>query len=372
MSNIAANAGEWSEFYALIKLLCDEQIEIVDSQSNISGAELKRIVELKKDEITFQLTQNDFITINVNGSSIVISKSDIQLRDSVKKVFACIKNKSSTQECNEGTASSKKGAFVLPLAEKVAEQLRVSARKQNSSKKGDIVLKFSATDTGSLSKSHDASIKSWLGSNPTLFNASKHSTKLIFSVVPLDSSHQINIADLLHISNKNIRKPRDAVTKSFSNDTTYKLEFNRYASQNLYENLLEFDLNNFVVDVVVAHFSKTVAGASNATTLEQILKPKYPSFIHKWKTLLEICALGMTAASRYTPVSNISDNMIIIDRQGELCCLFGRNRLQDLLNEKAFIDSPDTGPKKHDYGFFYEDSGKIYIDLNFQIRLRKF
>lgn len=372
MRNIAANAGEWSEFYAIIKLLCDEQIYVIDSQSSISGAELKRIVELKKDDTIFQLSENGSISIDVNGSPILISKSDIHLRESVKKVFACIKDKSKKQECNEGHPSGKKGAFVLPVAERLAEQLSVSARKQNSSSKGDIVLKFSTTDTGSLSKAHDASIKSWLGSNPTLFNASKHSTKLIFSVEPLDDSSQLNLADLLPISNTDDRNPRNAVTVSVSSNTKYKLVFCRYASDMLYENLLEFDLDKFLVDVVIAHFSKTSSGATNATTLERMLKPKYPSFSHKWKTLLEICALGMTASSKYIQSSNISDNMIIVDSKGELCCFFGRNRLQDLLNEKSFIDTPSTGSNKHDYGFFYEDSGNIFIDLNFQIRLRKF
>lgn len=364
--HISANTGEWSEFYALIKLLNDAAIDVIDSLSDGSESEIKSIKTIQKDSTKFEIIdQNSFFVI-INDEKYKVCKSEIDLKESVKKVFSCIKTKSKNIDCNENTSSVESGAFNLPLAERLAEQLRVSPRKQNSLFKGDVSLQFSNTDTGSLSKSHDASIKSWLGANPTLFNASKHSSRLTFLV-----ETNLPFQELLKISSPQSISPKNAVLNSKIPNAAYSLKFQGYSSVHLKNNLSQYDLQDIVPEIVISHFSKTgKKKSSDALLLNAALKEKYPSFSHKWKTLLEICALGMTAGADYIPAKNISDNLIVINNKGELCCFFGRNRLQEMLNEIAHIDTPATSKTKHDYGYFYQKDGKIFLDLNFQIRLK--
>lgn len=365
-AHISANAGEWSEFYVLIKLLNDATIDVIDSLSDGTESEIKSIKTIQKDSTKFEIIDQDSFFVTLNGEKYKVFKSEIDLKDSVKKVFSCIKTKSKSIDCNENTLSVESGAFNLPLAERLAKQLRVSPRKQNSLSKGDVFLQFSNTDTGSVSKIHDASIKSWLGANPTLFNASKHSTRLTFLV-----ETNLPLQELLKISSPQLRNPRNAVLKSKIKDSGFSLKFHRYSSIHLKNNLSKYDLQDIVPEIVISHFSKSgTRVSSDALLLNEALKGKYPSFSHKWKTLLEICALGMTAGADYTPATNISDNLIVINNKGELCCFFGRNRLQEMLNEIAHIDTPSTNETKHDYGYFYQKDAKIFLDLNFQIRLK--
>jgi hypothetical protein len=367
IEHISANIGEWSEFYTLIKLINDAEIDVIDSQTDIEGPETKRLHSIQKDGTSYKLLDDDNFEISLNGQKINRSKSDLQLTQYVEQIFNCIKIKSKNETCNESTIVTRKGAFNLPMAERLSDKLLVSAKKQNSLSKGDIILKFSSTDTGSVSIEHDASIKSWLGAYPTLFNASKNSTRLIFSVetdLPLSELHKISGPT------PGARSPRAAVSLSKVSEAPYTLKFHSYSSDILKDNLSMYDLQEIVPQIVIEHFSKNAGDLTNTSTLKKLLEQNFPSFSHKWKTLLEICTLGMTAGSKYIPATNISDNLIVINNHGELCCFIGRNRLQETLSEIAYIDTPSTNVKKHDYGYFYEKDGKYYLDLNFQIRLK--
>jgi hypothetical protein len=351
----SGNKGEWSEFYALVKLLSDGLVDVSDRESALEIEE-KILHSVSKDDTLFNLLNNSEIMCIKNSVSKIINKNEIDIADSAVKLYSCIKNKG----CEE---KGERGTFSLPFAEKLAAILEVSTEKAKSTSKGDLIIKFSTNSTGSEPKPHDVSIKSWLGANPTLFNASKKSSRLIFEV---EGDIAFELLEKFSSKQMSSRKPREGIEKALECGVNFK--FSHYFDETFKSNLEQFGVDELIPKIVFAHFVRPIGVATNSTLLREAIRDK--AFEHKWKTFLECCALGMTAGKKYDEENNIADNFLVIAPDGQLFCFIGRNRLQNLLYNQAFIDTPSTGDKKHAYGYFYMKDNKIFIDLNFQVRLK--
>ena len=83
----------------------------------------------------------------------------------------CIELKIPVAELLAHIASSE-GSFSHQKSEEVAGKLGVSVQSDRTHTKGDLGFKFIRPDTGAASSEHEVSVKSWLGQNPSLFNAS--------------------------------------------------------------------------------------------------------------------------------------------------------------------------------------------------------
>ncbi len=349
------NKGEWSEFYALVKLLSDGSVSVSDKDS-ISEMEYKSLHSLSKDDTLFQfLDENEIICIQ-SSSTEIINKDALNLKNGVQKLFACIKDKG----CEE---KGERGSFELPFAEEIATALKVSTKKAQSTEKGDLIIKFSTNSIGSEPKPHEVSIKSWIGANPTLFNASIRSSRLIFEVI---GNVPFEVLESFSSKAMKSRRPREGIKEAVKLGVTFK--FSHYFDKTFELNLAKFDANKLISMIVFAHFSRPEGEATTSHVLKQGIDDA--SFEHKWKTFLERCALGMTAGKEYNESNNIADNFLVIGQSGDIYCFIGRNRLQNLLYEQAIIDTPSTNDSKHQYGYFYMEDNKIYIDLNFQVRLK--
>lgn len=337
-----------------MKLLSNGSVDVLDRDS-LNDIEELLLHSVKKEdtEYLFNLENNDLIECKTdNGKlSFTVSKNKIELKNGVIKLLSCIKNKGCDEKANGGS-------FDLPFAEELANSLYISTKKADSTHKDDLTIKFQLTSTGSASKEHNVSIKSWVGSKPTLFNSSILSSRMTFEIIG-----SVDFDELKKISSKENTDARKAILAGDRIGFTFL--FSKYADDIFRDNLAQIDCESFIPYIALAHFQ--TQGASTSLVLKNALKDRFPSFEHKWKTFLQRCALGMTAGKPYKEEDNISDNLLVIDGKGELCCYIGRNRLENLLCDNAMIDTPSQS--RHQYGFFYQKDEKIYIDLNFQVKL---
>lgn len=351
-----ANKGEWSEFYALCKLVLNGKVKVIDR--DIEAPDERPLHSVQKDGVLYLFLNNNEkgIECKIKETSFYIDKEQILLKNGTAELFRRIKNK--------GTLNDKKtnGSFEIDCAHDLANSLHINISKTRSDQKADLTIKFKYNDIGSAPKPHDVSIKSWIGANPTLFNASKQSSRLVFEVLSTLPTDQI-----LSIKSKNI----DSVTTREALQEAKKLgcsfNFVCYSKNEMKKNIANFAGEEIISKIVLQHFLRADGVSSTSEYLSRTLENEYPSFEHTWMTFLERCAFGLTAGKIYNEAENIADNILIVDNQGELFCVIGRGRLRNLLYRLSEIDTPST--KRHDYGYFYEKEGKIYIDLNFQVRL---
>lgn len=336
--NLSQNKGEWSEFYALVKLLADAKISYVDKEAE--DLELTAEIDcVSKDDTVLTIKDKSIFS----SSTIVIAKREL-LDNWVKLLY---------QKISKG-----KKSFRIPEAVDYANQLGVSADSKGSHSKGDLSFKILKPDTGMLTKSLDVSVKSWIGSSPTLFNASKLSTRLIYKVTGVSD-------DILNkLTNHD---PRENLKVIYDNGG--KVDFLECAKASFKRNLEILGATEVVGFAVLHHFTKSQDEGSSLVEIgnkfgDHIL------FKHKLGAFLRASALGMTGGKEWAGTYMASDNFLIVTSDGSIKCLIGRGLLESHLFQVSMIDTPSTS--RHKYGSVYKQDSEWRVNLNFQIRLKQY
>jgi hypothetical protein len=98
---------------------------------------------------------------------------------------------------------------------------------------------------------------------------------------------------------------------------------------------------------------------------------------HKIKSFLCSTALGLKPSIEWDGTDEATGGYIVIKSDGEVVAyhLYNRDKFKDyLFNNTRFeapqrFDTPPPGKKKgFDFGYIYEENGKLFIKLNLQIR----
>ena len=134
-NNTTANKGEWSEFYAFLKILDERQLPAADK--NLLPVEGKffvfnKIIREEKDE---PIKIYDF---SESGSEVIIT-------DEVGKIIKKVSNRnlnSKILSIFEKIKSGKDSSFEIPEAKDVMEEFLCTKVKASNNKKADILLLF--------------------------------------------------------------------------------------------------------------------------------------------------------------------------------------------------------------------------------------
>jgi type II restriction enzyme len=165
---ITGNKGEWSEIYALFKLLGDKNLFAGD-------ANLNKIEELFYPIIKIIRVENDGnFEYEINGDLVIISGGIEELRIPVKTFL--LKSADLLAQIKGST-----GAFSIPEVETFMKSLNIQTLKAKSTSKTDIRIVIHdqrISQTAELG----FSIKSQLGNEATLLNAGK-TTNFIYQVI---------------------------------------------------------------------------------------------------------------------------------------------------------------------------------------------
>lgn len=242
------------------------------------------------------------------------------------------------------------------------------------------------------------SIKSFLGSNSTLFNAAP-GTNFIYRVDFPEG--MVPDVEKFNIETYSLPIKIKSRIKLLTDKYHANLIFEKVQSDCLSQNLrtIDGDLPILMAQLILARYTKSAsASIKDCTEALTQLNPLGFDIIghgqvyeYKIKRFLHDCALGMTPETPWTGIYDATGGQIIVKEDGDIVCyhIYELNRFMDYLYTSTKLEEASTSedsdrpgharekkpddknpPKPFKYGWLYKENGNIYIKLNLQIRFK--
>ena len=356
---LSGNKGEWSEIYALFKLLGDKQLFAGDADLNIVEELFYPIIKIIRNE------SGGNFEYEINSDLVIISGGKEELRIPVNtfteqsaKLLTIIKGST--------------GAFSIPEIETFMQSINCSSLKAKSTSKSDIRIVIhdqKINQTAELG----FSIKSQLGGQATLLNAGK-TTNFIYhisGIYPTENEmKRINEID----SKSKIKDRIESIKKSGGNVEYLSLE------QDVFKNnlvLIDSLLPNILAEIVKTFYTSNLSTIKDLTENINDINPlnydnqfAHTFYEYKLKRFLTDVALGMTPSKVWNGIYDATGGYLIVKENGDVLCyhIYNRNQFEDYLFQNTKLETASSS--RHEFGKIYEKEGKIYIKLNLQIRFK--
>lgn len=353
--SLNANKGEWSEFYAFLKILSDGILYSGDEKLALipdSFLKILRVIRKEGDKNIFYLIRKDENKIIIEINQEIVG--EISLYEITTKLSTIL------EKIKKGPIS--KGTFPIPEAKVIMKELKCSKMKSPSLKKEDIKLEIDEerTKTNAI---REFSIKSKIGAMPTLLNASG-ATNFEFEII----EGKLNLPE-------GKKKSLIALDKKIS--ISEELRFIRISNNNFEKNLMMIDsqMPEILATMVKGYYSGFGVSISDLTQYITQVDPLkldgHESFyIYKIQEFLLAVALKMQPNKLWNGFDEIQGGYIVVKENGELACyhVYDRNKFKNFLFVNTKLETPST--TRHKFGEIYKIDEKKYIKLNLQIRFK--
>lgn len=415
------NIGEWTEAYVFIKLLAVGRLYAMDGSfnkddktyfdiSNIIRSENSDILDFRR--LNVGLCSSD-VKLYKNNSFISIITSD-KLSSLAEFLYSILKNKRSSN----GFDNLKNPVIAVEDVQEAFMAWGISSPKADLSKelkkeygaKSDMIL----TGIDSFDRSRTTvgfSIKSHMGSSPTLYNSSTNSGFVyLLKGCNDDLLHRING------SGKFLEKI------SFIKEHNISVEYFGTKSEALSDNLQLVDTSmEKIIAALLLIYSKFLDIRYKSASLEDLtaalteynplgIKASRALYFYesKMKTFLFDCFAGLSATTPWDGRRSVCGGYIDVDKNGDMlyCRAVSDDVFMSYLYKNTYFDRPDAGSKaryayeagkkyvegieltadekrkilyndsgkkkslRSDYGYVYKKDGAYFFDINFQIRFR--
>ncbi len=362
---IRGNKGEWSELYVLLKLLADGKIHGADEDLNILDEFFFPILKIIRNEETEKQTEyvpGEQVKIYLNGD-LIHTVSQVKFEQESKNLLDKIKS----------TTGS--GAFEISSVMSFMDEILCSKISAPSRDKSDITMQIHDVQTG-YEPIVGFSIKSNLGSAPTLLNAGK-TTNFAYKIVS-ENKYILEQANAIYRNGgqQNI-DVRGRINKIINDGN---IEFLRVKNEKFAQNLLLIDsrMEEMIAESLLYFYRDNISNCEeivNKLHKEDPLgfKHKY-AYRYKFKKFLTAVALGMKPGTGWGGVDDASGGYIVVKRDGSILAyhLYNRNSFEEYLLKNTKYDTASTS--RHDFGKLYKEEvdGEMttLINLNLQIRFR--
>lgn len=357
---ITGNKGEWSELYALLKLLGDGKVHAGDANMNKLKFYYPVISVLREESKRLEFKPNigKNVVVVVNGKEVLRLPMATFVERSKKLLF----------DIKAGGSR----AFRVPDAEAFMRAIGCEKLKAPSTDKSDITLVIHDLRTG-MAPQLGFSIKSQLGSQSSLLNASRP-TNITYRVV----GGRLSNYDMARINAIEDHLPR---MKAIF-ERGFRLEFEDIENDTFRNNLLFIDtsLPQIVADCLVvdcmpggtSHLPKAVEIIAELNRFGYTGSNVLAFYEHKLKSLLLASALGMKPATEWTGRYDANGGYLVVRTDGEIVCyhFYNVNDVEDYLYQNTHFEH--SGRHKNGWGDFYRgNDGELRIKLNLQIRFDK-
>ena len=356
---ITGNKGEWSEIYALFKLLGDKELHPGNSEIKKIQNLVYPILKVLRTEVNgnFKYSIEDDIVV-ISGNEEVFRIPILEFQNKAKFLLTEIKN-------NTGT-------FSVPEIEEFMQSINCLSLKANSSAKTDITIVVHDQRTG-LQPSLGFSIKSQLGSPSTLLNAGE-TTNFIYKIVDTKISRQ-EIVEINDISSRSKIKDRIVEIKNKSGKFEFVKTQRSIFSNNLIliDSLLPQILSSIVFNFYSSAYSNTedlVKFTEDENPLKFDKTDKHLFYSYKIKRFLTDIALGMMPSKVWTGEYDATGGYLIVKADGEILCyhIYNKNEFEDYLLANTKLETASSS--RHGFGEIYEENGELFFKLNLQIRFK--
>lgn len=360
---LKGNKGEWSEIYTLLKLLGEGKVYAGDQNLNKIQDLFYPIIMILRQEkdggYNYRLQDKDVVIQTPTGEVLLRIPASVFLVEAENLLKAI----------NESD-----GAFGVPQIEVFMNHIYCHSLKAKSSDKTDIRIVLHDRRT-KINSEMGFSIKSQLGGDSTLLNASK-ATNFNFKIVGAElSDDDISIINSLNPKRNKVIDRVNAIKDKGAN-----LVFDKIDNPTFRNNLimLDGDLPSIIANLLLEQLNTGIS------TLKELAKKitetnplKYdveqvsPFYTYKIKHLLTSAALGMMPATAWSGKFDANGGYLVVKKDGEILCyhFYDRNRFEDYLFANAYLERSST--TRHEYAsIIKENDGTLSFKLNIQIRLK--
>ena len=265
-----------------------------------------------------------------------------------------------------------KGVFSISRIDEFLNNISCHKLSAPTSDKIDVILKL--RDIYSGSPNIGFSIKSELGSPPTLLNASK-ATNFIYKI-------EHSCPTLLHETNQIVTVVRDKPHTDVKGRINHimrrngRLKYFATNNQGFSDNLVLIDSEmGKIISETLLYFYRD--GIINCEDMVKRLEKENPmhygnvnAYKYKFKKFLTAVALGMRPSVNWDGIEEASGGYIIVTKGGDVLAYHARNRnfLEEYLLNHTKYETASTS--RHAFGEVYTDGKSDYINLNLQIRFK--
>lgn len=360
---LTGNKGEWSEIYTLLKLLGEGVVYAGDQNLNKIQNLFYPIIMILRQE-----KEGNF-NYKLQDKNVVIqtSKGEELLRISASVFLA--EAESLLKAINEND-----GAFPIPRIEAFMNKIYCYSLKAKSTDKTDIRIILHDRRT-KINTEMGFSIKSQLGGDSTLLNASK-ATNFVFKIHGASfSDEDIDYVNSLNSKRNKVIDRVNAIKKKGG-----ELIFDKVENQTFRNNLimLDRDLPSIIASLLLEQLNSGISALEKLTKQITETNPlgydtgqASPFYSYKIKHLLTSAALGMMPATAWSGKLDVNGGYLVVKKDGEILCyhFYDRNRFEDYLFSNAYLERSSTS--RHNYAsVIKENDGTLSFKLNFQVRLR--
>ena len=366
---LKGNKGEWSEIYALLKLLGDGKVYSADENTEKVEEDffpIVKIVRSEKQSEKYEYVVEDTtkkVKIVLNGTPV--GEYDASLIDGkAKELLSTIVSApiggtfpASATEAFMNTL----GCYMLKAP--------VFGAKGKKLGKTDITMQIYDAHTGRKPTS-GFSVKSRLGGAATLLNASG-ATNFIYEVEGLTAT-DIREINAINDKTSKVRKRLSAIREKGA-----RIRFSHMANKTFACNLELTDSKfcEVLANSLIYYYS---GEATNCLDIIDKLTERNPLCVsnrnyyrRNYKDFLVDVTLGMEPATSWDGNDEAEGGCIWVKENGEVLVyyIWNHNKLEDYLVNNTKFDTPST--TKHKFASLYTEGGKTYINLNMQIRFIK-
>lgn len=354
---LTGNKGEWSEVYALFKLLADGKLYPGDKHINKIQNLFFPIIKIIKNEAgnDFEYLIDDTqIIINNNLEKFIIPVSEFQKY--ALQLLELIKTSNRTFGDSE--------------VENFMSSFTSKKLKAKSSSKTDIriiIHDIRINSTADLG----FSIKSELGGDSTLLNAGE-TTNFVYRI----TGHNFKESEITEINTIDTRsKIKDRIAKIIEYGGV--IEFVEPYKPIFKNNLILIDsLLPEILSLLVYTFFTSKHGnikdlTSEITKINPLnfdLQYSHTFYEYKIKRFLTDIALGMMPSKVWLGNYDATGGNLIIKESGEVLCyhIYDRNQFEEYLFENTRLETASS--TKHKFGIIYKEGNNYYFKLNLQVR----
>lgn len=364
------NKGEWSEVYVLLRLLADGKIYAANGELNRIDDIYFPILEIYRKESINKINKYSIKDFPKNDSDGIV---EIFIND--KKVKSIDRNRFSKESSLllDRIKSSTGSTFAIPQSQSFIDEILCKKLAAPSEDKTDISMTIVDIHTG-YTPLVGFSIKSELGSHPTLLNAGK-TTNFIFKIISKDYGLLKTVNSIYKKQgNKEHIDVTGRVKKIIECKSTF--EYSEMQNETFKDNLILIDskLDKILAETILYYYRD---GITNCVDMVNKLKEENPmnysnknAYSYKFKKMLSAIALGMRPSYEWDGIDEASGGYIVVNKKGDVLAyhIYNRNYFEEyLLNNTKYETASTT---RHDFGKVYEENGINFIKLNLQIRFK--
>lgn len=359
---ITGNAGEWSEVYALFKLLGDKQLFLGDKDIKKLKGLFYPIIKILRSQSdgTFEYSIRDEIIL-ITGGNETIKIPIVEFKEKALYLLQAIKD------------NKKERTFSIPVIESFMKSFNCISLKAGSSRKTDITIVVHDQRTRQQ-PALGFSIKSQLKSPSTLLNAGK-TTNFIYKITSCHFSEE-DIKRINAIQTKHKVKDRLAQVQARGGQLEFVKAQRTVFSNNLV--LIDSLLPQILAHILSSYYSSKLSKLTDL--VRQIEEDNFLNFDtskghkfyeYKMKRFLTDVALGMMPSKVWTGKYDATGGYLIVREDGDVLCyhIYNRNKFEDYLFNNTKLETASSN--RHDFGQIYREGEQFFFKLNLQIRFLK-